>query len=78
MEWKPIETAPRDGTHVLLFAPEDHPKIVVGFYEVFDTADGATEEWWAYADMTLRDISGEIGGGAGGPTHWMPLPDEPA
>lgn len=71
-EWQPIETAPKDRTHILLFVGNDKPQIVVAYYESFVTEDG-TVEWWAYADWLLQDAAGEIFG----PTHWMPLPPPP-
>ncbi len=66
-EWRPIETAPKDGTHILCYIPETsepalmyvlkwdrHPSWGLSWLE----ADG--EGWMACA-----------------PTHWMPLPAPP-
>jgi len=71
MKWQPINTAPRDRTHVLLFTPNDEPQVVVGYFESYG-GDG----WWTYSDLALQEISEEIV--EGGPTHWMPLPLPPA
>jgi hypothetical protein len=64
-EWQPIETAPRDGTHVLGYEDgemtvihwSDHPPTSSykgGYWNNIYCNDG---EWW--------------------PTHWMPLPPPP-
>jgi len=65
-EWQPIETAPHDGTRVLVFAEGkmtcayfDLPCAFAGTWELSVPSDG-------YVD------SNEVF-----PTHWMPLPDAP-
>ena len=64
--WQPIRTAPRDGTILLLF---------------FQYLGNANK--WRKTRMARWDKDGncwklEMPGGIGnGPTHWMPLPDEP-
>ena len=63
-KWQPIETAPTDGTRILVWE---------GFYECVELV------WWrwkqtgeeAYGTWTTNGISGY------NPTHWMPLPDPP-
>ena len=65
-EWMPIETAPRDGTDLLVYLPEDYNKINICSYE----RNGRNGFDWCSA----RCVDGlEVGC----PTHWMPLPDEP-
>ncbi|HDR9834668.1 TPA: DUF551 domain-containing protein [Burkholderia multivorans] len=59
--WQPIETAPKDGTNVLLIATRHsmhipHPEMIVGAYR---------RGWWS-GPSTLSHV-----------THWMPLPDAP-
>lgn len=60
-KWNPIETAPEDGTKVLLIATiystPPKPVMVVGWY---------SRGWWTYANATLSHVS-----------HWMPLPEKP-
>ena len=63
MEWKPIETAPKDGTKVLLWAD--------GQVEIGDWLPDAhpwnDTSWWIEGgQITARN-----------PTHWMPLPEAP-
>lgn len=60
--WRPIESAPRDGTTVLLFAPGwDTPKT-----------------GWTYADDPWQDCPFSSNRDDYVPTHWMPLPAPPS
>lgn len=62
--WQPIETAPKDGTPLLLFArciTATAPCIVVGWH-----ADGH-----GWIEASFRKPVGIV------PTHWMPLPPFP-
>lgn len=66
MEWQPIETAPKDGTSILLIIPrgmcEEVPPVYVGAYH---------DQWFTYgASCSGSSRRSE-------PTHWMPLPDLP-
>lgn len=66
--WRPIETAPTDGTDVLLFRippwdPTPRP-VVAGYFRTPEECG-----WYSY-DRPEIPISGEI-------THWMPLPENP-
>jgi hypothetical protein len=69
-EWKTIDSAPRDGTHVLLFVEQ---KTIEGWWFEGDPFDS---EW---------QVVGLSSHGCGccsypnkPPTHWMPLPKGPA
>lgn len=64
--WQPIETAPLDGTEVVLFYPHMSNGLVTAGY--YHRADFHHEPYW-YADL--------VNGGASPPTHWMPLPPPP-
>ena len=61
-QWQPIETAPRDGTLILIARmPCDYwHGIFVGYWN--DTID----EWFYSAALLISQ-----------PTHWMPLPKPP-
>lgn len=77
LEWQPIESAPRDGTHILLFGiwageisgVSKSPVIDIGIW-TGGTSDFPGDDWWslptgdAYACWMRA-------------THWMPLPKPP-
>lgn len=65
MGWQPVETAPRDGTRVLLFGPfdGDAPALYVGWWD-------DDEDCWRASRFDLLAWLD--------PTHWMPLPPQPA
>jgi len=69
LEWKPIKYAPRDGTPVLVFCPNEEPQIVAAKY-VTDS------EWsgWVFVEMLLQETMPE---GPEGPTHFTPIPSPP-
>lgn len=70
MEWKDIESAPRDGTLVILYSPAEEA-VCVG---VFDHC------LWHCADRHQPD-NGEFGFDGfedATPTHWCALPPPPA
>jgi hypothetical protein len=73
MEWQPIETAPRDGSNVILGHPEH--KSVMGvwrlgfsFEKLFSDANPVF--YWAMNHEDTYGFDFE-------PTHCMPLPDPP-
>lgn len=68
-QWQPIDSAPKDGTSVLLWAKDLRfpGRMCVAQYITDDI------EWWHVTDgkfgpWPLRGPS---------PTHWMPLPEPP-
>jgi hypothetical protein len=63
--WQPIDTAPKDGTWVLLYWPMTRTNVVVGGH--FYCARDGEEMWWS---LPRVESSKE-------PTHWMPLPAPP-
>lgn len=70
-EWEPIETAPKDGTHVLIYQTDVlAPNHYVAAY---DDEWGNGEGWWVVCDGKVPDLP--LRGPQ--PTHWMRLPDPP-
>jgi hypothetical protein len=66
MEWQSIESAPKDGTAVLLFAADG---ICVGLFRA--------DEWViSQGDYVPREAGDAFW--VGEPSHWMPLPEPPA
>lgn len=72
--WLPIDSAPRDGTKVLMVKVGFVPAVAWWDSErqSFDYVEACTfaeyEHWQAYLDMDCR----------WDPTHWMPLPPPPS
>jgi hypothetical protein len=74
--WEPIETAPKDGTRVLLYYPNYPQKEWVGRYFKNETYNFGnlvrkSEGWHTGADR-LATMVGECE-----PSHWVPLPSPP-
>lgn len=65
--WLSIDTAPMDGTEVILFYPNylDEGFVTAGYWSC---GNPEYEPYW-YADL--------VNCGASPPTHWMPLPEPP-
>lgn len=82
-DWRPIETAPQDGTEFLIACPPDDEverwSFGVGFWCAgspsvrFEPTD--KPELWKRIITQQPRI--ETNGGWSKPTHWMPLPDPP-
>lgn len=69
MDWQPIETAPKDGTPILIFYEELYG---MRRYSIrcWDRGDWATaQEGWVDEWRQIRPNEK--------PTHWMPLPEPP-
>ena len=65
-EWRTMESAPKDGTRVLLFVPPYGPS--TGHYAPARTNWGPKASLWV-AHSVLNKVAA--------PTHWMPLPQPP-
>ena len=47
MNWQSIETAPKDGTPVLLYSPDaEDPQVFVGRWLDFGDGEPAWYDWW--------------------------------
>lgn len=81
-EWQPIETAPKDGTTIIMWHGKSGLKdrVVVGAY------DASAHYPWRFLNNPFPLCDREHDGGGDGmsnafttePTHWMPLPKPPA
>lgn len=65
MTWQPIETAPKDGTQVLLWRDET----IVGRWQIDDR-----RPYWTGGDIYWRGVRWCRDHN---PTHWQPLPEPP-
>ena len=62
-EWEPIETAPKDGTAILVCGRYPHYRKELAIIRI---------QWWDTQTDKWANVSDPII-----PTHWMPLPDLP-
>lgn len=78
MDWQPIETAPKDGTHVLLWCPWPW-KPMAGRVSVgsFREDDYAQEDGPTWLDDSHDDFSTGYASTPLRATHWMQLPPPP-
>ncbi len=80
-EWRPIETAPQDGTRVLISWRnyDGTPRVAEAWWA--KPSEGATADqcyWQAMDRIVLSANTHRSRGGAPlGATHWMPLPAPP-
>jgi hypothetical protein len=76
MDWRPIATAPMDGSRIILFIPSLKTGVQTGHYAHHQTLSHGkiTSEYrrW-YTDGTMY-LPGQ---GDLEPSHWMPIPDGP-
>lgn len=77
LNWQPIDTAPKDGTHILVCQwplhgdPKDGLQMFVQ-NAAFWPENGEDGEWVVYNDQTY-ELPVFFS-----PTHWLPLPAPPA
>lgn len=74
--WKPIETAPMDGTEILVWTTTNNPN---DMEYVVSVCEGEHLEKVQVSRFTETG-PGEFGWETtiiGEPTHWMPLPEPP-
>lgn len=64
MEWQPIESAPKDGSRVIIYDPDIPSEKGIVTEALFDSW---RETWTDTVETYLRY----------NPTHWMPLPEPP-
>lgn len=71
--WQDVETAPKDGTYILVFCPDaaEITRIMICAFEMTAHPDDAGDWYELNADTRPSPLDVEI-------THWMPLPEPPA
>jgi hypothetical protein len=76
MDWLPIETAPRDGSSIIVGYDYAGRWIVhVAFWDdKFPTAGDDECGWSSYITNSITDV---LLDGPRAPTHWLPLPTTP-
>jgi hypothetical protein len=87
MEWQPIESAPKDGTDILVYYEcATVPIVHIAFYRGKDEWESSgkycggwnsLEEWEGWWSYTTNSISQDKLIGFSEPTHWMPLSKPP-
>jgi hypothetical protein len=76
MEWQPIETAPKDGTEVIVMHRHIETQIVHNAFWIAkeETDDPNDVGWWSYEYSEVGRIKLDDWLA---PTHWIPLPEFP-
>ena len=67
--WQPIETAPKDGTKVLLHRKGGGPFAPCEWVEKGQISEEGFWLWWQAAPEYFTEVVN--------PTYWMPLPNLP-
>lgn len=67
-DWRPIETAPKDGTRILMYQREAGGEYGKIEYEDYYFV-GWFDKYWYCCEYSAFERE---------PTHWMPLPEQPA
>jgi hypothetical protein len=71
-EWQTIETAPKDGTKILLFY-QDQRRVVCGRWDLDRYSKKPRPHWTS----DLERLYGRLFHRETSPTHWQPLPEPP-
>ena len=73
MEWQPIETAPKDGTRIILYFPRTDIVIGGSWQEVRDGDWESGYHYWFEWKVDDKLFFMEDDPDWWNPTHWMPL-----
>jgi len=71
VQWQPIETAPKDGSWILLW---DGYRAISGYWHVEPTVDTPDSYEPGWSDWTTDQEDVIWDAPYCGPSHWMPLP----
>lgn len=80
MEWKPIESAPKDGTWIVALTPESIEEGWPSPYVFTTRWIKQRSEYWEQIDddtQRRRVLDSSHWDGYETPTHWIPLPPPP-
>lgn len=71
-DWQPIETAPKDGTEILVrLVRAGCPRhLVVHHCDFVEDHPPIDSAWYFWTGYQFAPVQSQ-------PTHWMPLPDPP-
>ena len=67
MDWRPIDTAPKDGTEIIVYVPD--------FHEVSAAWYSQQTGLWPYGPYAYSEDGEPVNVGL--PSHWMPFPAPP-
>ena len=77
-KWQPIETAPKDGTNILVYGGGDDEDTYLEKDVFLSYWETGTTQWIKVDEDTMkRHVSSGLWYGVWEPTHWMPLHSPP-
>lgn len=78
MRWRPIESAPKDGTHILVGTFPTRPgDVTIATAHWFDSRDFGAKSGKAEWALSVNFDGEHSNHGVAAPTHWLPLPPAP-
>lgn len=76
-EWRPIETAPRDGTQIDLWLTSPKGALSTGGYRRVSDCWFSDSKWWLYDETKYATDSANCRSEVWNVTHWMKRPEPP-
>lgn len=75
MNWRPIDTAPLDGTNIIIAVQNrTNTDFIIG--EAYFAPESYNNDWW-WANTCYSDSHGGPVSEINHPSYWMPLPEPP-